>query len=144
MAEGPVSVLGRANELAATKFPNSWFSKILMVLSPRLATARSGKPSLLKSLAANATGLLPTANDVSGKVVDVGTPRKELLFVVEFPAVPRLPDNSESVIGKRSPTKNVAGLPSWPRNNTCWPLCTRLSASEKLAAVPGSVSRKVV
>src|SRR5256885_13871712 len=108
--------------------------------------ARSGKLSLLKSIEAKATGLLPTANDVWGNVVGVGTPRDDELFDLDVPelAVPKLPDKSESVTGKRSPTKNVAGLPSCARSNTCWPLCTRLSASEKLAATPGSVSKNLV
>src|SRR3979490_2657289 len=119
---------------------------MLMVLSFWLATARSGRLSLLKSLDASAIGLLPTANQVSGKLAEVGTPRNEVLLVVELfeVAVPRLPDKRDSVTGKRSPTKNVAGLPSCARNKTCRPLCTRLSASEKLAAAPGSVSKNEV
>src|SRR6267154_1698890 len=119
---------------------------MLTLLSFCLATARSGRLSLLKSLDASATGLLPTANEVSGKLAEVGTPRNEVLFVVELfaVAVPRLPDKRDSVTGKRSPTKNVAGLPSCARNKTCRPLCTRVSASEKLAAAPGRVSKNEV
>src|ERR1700731_3860644 len=117
---------------------------MLTVLSFWLATARSGRLSKLKSLDARATGLLPTAKDVSGNVVELGTPVNEVLFVAELPALPKLPDNRESVTGKRSPTKKLAGLPSCARSRTCRPLCTRLSASEKLAATPGSVSKNVV
>src|SRR5258708_38636976 len=120
---------------------------MLIVLAFRLATAISSRLSLLKSLDASATGLLPTANEVSGKLAEVGTPRNEVLFVVELlfaVAVPRLPDKRDSVTGKRSPTKKVAGLPSCARSKTCRPLCTRLSASEKLAAAPGRVSKNEV
>src|SRR6267154_1761721 len=119
---------------------------MLTLLSFCLATARSGRLSLLKSLDASATGLLPTANEVDGKLAEVGTPRNEPLFVegLFVVAVPRLPDKRDNVTGKRSPTKKVAGLPSCARSKTCRPLCTKLSASEKLAAAPGSVSKNEV
>src|SRR5580704_19061792 len=57
---------------------------------------------------------------------------------------PRLPESRESVIGKRSPTKKDAGLPSCARNKTWRPLCTSVSASENCAAMAGSVKRNVV
>src|SRR6267154_3579088 len=119
---------------------------MLIVLSFRLATARSARLSLLKSLDASATGLLPTANEVDGKLAEVGTPRNEPLFVEELfaVAVPRLPDKRDSVTGKRSPTKKVAGLPSCARSKTWRPLCTSVSASEKFAATPGRVNKNVV
>src|ERR1700675_5201047 len=57
---------------------------------------------------------------------------------------PRLPESSESVIGKRSPTKKEAGLPSCARNRTWRPLCTSDNASENCAAIAGRVKRNVV
>ena len=57
--------------------------------------------------------------------------------------LPRLPESKESVTGKRSPTKKVAGLPSWARKRTWRPLWTSESASEKSAAAAGRVRRNV-
>src|SRR5260370_1616669 len=106
-----------------------------MVLSLRLATASSGNVPALKLPATSATGFLPTVKLVSGKIVEPGTP-------VNAPPVPRLPESKESVIGKRSPTKKLAGFPSCARRSTWRPLCTSERESEKLAAPLGSASRK--
>ena len=70
----------------------------------------------------------------------MGTPVSAALVPVP---VPRLPDSSESVTGKRSPTKKVAGFPSCARSRTCLPLRTNVSASEKWAATAGRVSRNL-
>src|SRR5690242_7326742 len=101
----------------------------------------------MKSCAANATGSLPTVNEVCGTFADVGIGVKKLPACPapgEFAALDKLPESRESVMGKRSPTKKVAGLLSCARINTCLPLCTRLSASEKSAATPGRVNRNRV
>src|SRR5256884_2598463 len=108
----------------------------LSALGSSKPTAKSDKVPPVKLLATNAEGLAPTVKLVSGKTVDGGTP-------VNAAAFPKLPESRLSVIGKRSPTKKLAGLPFWARSRTWRPLCISESESEKLAAPPGSVSRKV-
>ncbi len=88
------------------------------MLSFWFATARSGRVPPANAAATTAEGLLPTAKVVSGKVVEVGIAEE---IPVPVP-VPTLPDSSDSVTGKRSPTKNVAGLPSCARSRICRPL----------------------
>src|SRR5216684_6173542 len=99
-------------------------------------TARSGRLPPVKLLATSAEGFLLTAVLVSGKTVEAGSPATAAPF-------PRLPESSESVIGKRSPTKKLAGFPSCARSSTWRPLCTSERESEKLAVALGSVRRKV-
>src|SRR5216683_1807488 len=99
-------------------------------------TARSGSAPPVKLLAASAEGLGWTAKLVSGKTVEAGRP----VIVV---ALPTVPESKERVIGKRSPTKKLAGFPSCARSNTWRPLCTSERESEKLAVALGSVRRKV-
>src|ERR1700678_1524393 len=57
--------------------------------------------------------------------------------------VPRLLEYCASETGKRSPTKNVAGWLSSARSKIRRPWRTSESISEKLAAAPGTVARKV-
>src|ERR1700726_4323580 len=99
-------------------------------------TARSGSVAPVKGAATRAVGLLPTAKFVSGKVTPEGVP-------VNVPPTPKLFDSSDNVTGKRSPTKNVAGLLSCARIRTSLPLRTSESESEKSAVAPGSVSKNV-
>ena len=47
-------------------------------------------------------------------------------------------------MGKRSPTKNVAGFPSCARNKIRWALWTVFRAALKLAVTLGMVARKIV
>src|SRR5947207_5234193 len=108
----------------------------VLALGSSKTTAKSGKVPPVKLLATNAEGLAPTVKLVSGKTVDGGTP-------VNAAAFPKLPESRLSVIGKRSPTKKLAGLPFWARSRTWRPLCISERESEKLAAPLGSVSRKV-
>src|SRR5437899_11827900 len=79
---------------------------------------------------------MPTLKLVCGKLTPPGTPVRE--------PVPTLPESNDRVIGKRSPTKMLAGFPSCARNRTSRPLRTRERESEKLAAPLGSESRNVV
>src|SRR5216683_1642818 len=116
----------------------------VLALGSSKTTARSGRVPPVKLLATRADGLTnglgpglaPTGKFVSGKIVEPGTP-------VNAPAFPKLPESKESVIGKRSPTKKLAGFPSCARSRTWRPLCTSERVSEKLAAKLGRVSRKV-
>src|SRR6266852_4679580 len=81
------------------------------VLESSKTTARSGRVPPVKLLATNADGLAPTVKLVSGKIVEPVSPVNAAPF-------PRLPESSESVIGKRSPTKKLAGFPSCARSRT--------------------------
>src|ERR1700674_1843854 len=108
------------------------------VLASLKTTARSGSVPPVKLLATRAEGLTPTVNCVYGHVTPDRAPANEAML-----PVPRLPESKDSVTGKRSPTKNVAGLPSCARSRTWRPLCTSESESEKFAATLGRVSRKV-
>src|SRR6266568_5045380 len=95
-------------------------------------TARSGCVPPVKLLATKAEGFAPTKMFVSGKIVEAGSPVNVLAF-------PTLPESKERVIGKRSPTKKLAGFPSCARSSTCRPLCTSERVSEKLAVRLGRV-----
>src|SRR5229473_2559723 len=110
-------------------------AKVLALGSLKTA-ARSGRVPPVKLLATSADGLAPTVKLVSGKIVEPGSP-------VNVPAFPTLPESKERVIGKRSPTKKLAGFPSCARSSTWRPLCTSERESEKLAVALGSVRRKV-
>ena len=107
-------------------------------LSSSFTAARSTRPLFRKSAATSATGSAPAGYEVLGK----GLLAPPGLGVNADVAV--LPESSDRVTGKRSPTKNDAGLPSCARRRTWRPLCTSERASEKSAAAPGSVRRNVV
>src|SRR5258707_15051149 len=96
-------------------------------------TARSGNVPLVKLLAIKAEGLGPTVNSVSGKLVGLklANPLSPMFGIAEEPPPVKLPDNKDSVMGKRSPTKKVAGLPLWARIKTSRPERIRESESEK-------------
>jgi len=53
-------------------------------------------------------------------------------------------ESVEKLMGKRSPTKKLAGSPSSARSRMRSAVRTTLSESAKLAAAPGSVARKTV
>src|SRR2546430_17664861 len=100
-------------------------------------TAKSGKVPPVKLLATNAEGLAPTVKLVSGKTVDGGTP-------VYAAAFPKLPESRLSVIGKRSPTKKLAGLSFWARSRNWGPLCICESEEGKMGGPLGRGDRKAV
>src|SRR5947209_19186550 len=103
----------------------------VLALGSSKTTAKSGKVPPVKLLATNAEGLAPTVKLVSGRTVDGGTP-------VNAAAFPKLPESRLSVIGKRSPTKILAGLRFWAPSRTSRRRCISARDAEQLAAPLGS------
>lgn len=97
---------------------------------------QSGSAPPVNGAATSAVGLFPTAKLVSGKTAPEGA-------AVKLPPEPKLFESSDNVTGKRSPTKNVAGLLSCARSRTSRPLRTSESESEKSTVAPGVVSKNV-
>ncbi len=107
-----------------------------------MVTAKSSLLSPFKSATAMDVGECPTGKSVRGRA-----PAKLPVIAEEESCdvgATRLAESKPRVIGKCSPTKNVAGRPSSTRSRTRWALRVMLSARAKFAEAPGKVARKIV
>src|SRR5207245_3468080 len=101
------------------------------LLEVLLATARSScwELAVLKLAATTATGLVPVGKSARGKTSWLeGAPAAGGRKM--GPSTPR-------AMGKRSPTKNVAGCPSSAHNSTRRPLRNRVRVFEKNETATG-------
>src|SRR5215472_12379071 len=100
--------------------------------------------SPLRSAALTATGELPTGKSVRGNELALKLDSEVEVIAGVKPLGVILAESRASVIGNRSPTKNIAGFPSSARNSMRRPLLTTDNVSERSALILGSTANIVV